>query len=71
MIPKRFILHLDVEYNPNGKSDKYLKDRLEQVVTDALNNRTLSGDGTATVVGWSHDIKEVKPHEDGCPCCGL
>lgn len=52
-------LTLDVTYITRGVSERELKENLEQMVRDALNNGTLTGETEAEVDDWKLKIKEV------------
>jgi len=55
---KVFRLTLFVTIDPQGESDKDIERRLAQVVRDAVNNGTLTGDSPSTVENWSCEIKK-------------
>jgi hypothetical protein len=55
---KSFQLVLDVTYVTHGVSERALKENLEQMVQDAVNNGTLTGETAAEVWVWSLQIKK-------------
>lgn len=69
MKEKKFRLTLDVTFDPQGETVLDLKHRLTQVVRDAVNNGTLTGDSPATVEHYDFSVKEIKPGET-CKKCG-
>ena len=54
-----FRLTLDVEIDPCGVSPLDLKRNLFQVVKDAVNNGTLTGETPATVEKYSYTVDRV------------
>ena len=60
MKTKKFRLTLDVEFDPQGVGGVELRRHLIQVVRDAVNNGTLTGDTPATVEGYDFSVKELK-----------
>lgn len=66
----KFRLTLDVEFDPQGATAADLKHHLFQVVKDAVNNDTLTGDTPATVEHYAYSVKridgntEVEQHDD-------
>ena len=54
-------LTLDVEFDPNGTLPEDLKHNLNQVIRDAVNNGTLTGETPATVEKYSYTVDELKP----------
>lgn len=50
---------MDVEFDPAGTEETDLKHNLNQVVKDALNNGTLTGETPATVEGYSVRIEKI------------
>ena len=63
-------LTLDVEFDPQGTTPADLKHNLFQVIKDAVNNGTLTGETPATVEGYTFSVKridgntEVEQHDD-------
>jgi hypothetical protein len=53
-------LTLDVEFDPQGMTVDALKDNLYQVVKDATNNGTLTGETPATVEHYTASIKQLR-----------
>lgn len=64
----KFRLTLDVEFDPQGVTDKELRSHLHQVVRDAVNNGTLTGESPATVELYNYSIKMVRPPKKGRRC---
>ena len=63
-----FRLILDVEFDPQGTHPDDLRRNLHQVVRDAVNNGTLTGETPATVETWDCVIecrKEFKTIQAG------
>ena len=54
--PLKLRLTLDVEFRPHGVSEKFLKGNMEQVVTDAVNRDTLTGESRAEVEEYSFSV---------------
>jgi hypothetical protein len=54
----RLKMEVRVSYRPNGTSLEALRDNLEQAITDAMNNGTLTGDTPAEVESVHLKIKE-------------
>ena len=52
-------LTLDVEFNPIGETLPVLKMNMGQVVADAVNNGTLTGESPATVENYSWNVEEI------------
>ena len=52
-------LVLDVKFDPQGVTTKGLKHHVHQVIRDAVNNGTLTGDTPATVEWYDYSVKEV------------
>lgn len=50
-----------VEFDPQGDTVQELTSKLNQVVRDAVNNGTLTGDSPATVEKYDYKVEEVKP----------
>jgi hypothetical protein len=69
MKTKKFRLVLNVEFDPQGETTADLQHRLFQVVRDAVNNGTLTGDSGATVEHYAFSVIEIKP-EKTCKKCG-
>jgi hypothetical protein len=71
-------LILDVDFDPQGVSTSDLKQRLHQVVQDATNNGTLTGDLPATVEKYNYTVTVRRPKRSAnpkrihtpCPHCG-
>ena len=63
-------LTLDVEFDPQGTTPADLKANLFQVVKDAMNNGTLTGETPATVEHYAFSVKridgntEIEQHDD-------
>lgn len=74
-IPLRLIL--DVEFDPQGESVDTLKRNLSQVVRDAANNGTLTGETAATVEKYTFSVipldrqtgQHLFAHCGGIPKC--
>lgn len=64
----KFRLILDVEIDPQGVPPVDLKHNLHQVVRDAMNNGTLTGETPATVELYNYSVKEVRPRKKGRRC---
>lgn len=66
----KYRLVLDVEFDPQGTTPEDLKRNLFQVIKDATNNGTLTGETPATVEHYAVSVKridgqtEVEQHED-------
>lgn len=56
----KFRLVLDVEFDPQGATSAELKHNLHQVVRDAVNNGTLTGELPATVERYNYSVKATK-----------
>jgi hypothetical protein len=54
-------LVLDVEFDPQGDTVQELTSKMNQVVRNAVNNGTLTGDSPATVEKHFYTVKEIKP----------
>lgn len=52
-------LTLDVEFDPAGTDERDLKRNLHQVIRDAVNNGTLTGETPATVEKYSVKVENV------------
>jgi protein-tyrosine-phosphatase len=66
-------LTLDVEIEPNGTSTNELKDLLGDIVADAMNFGTITGETPATVESHSYKVEEILPikrTKDNCKKCG-
>ena len=63
MKTKKFRLTLDVTFDPQGVGGVELRRHLMQVVRDAVNNGTLSGETPATVEGYDFSVKEISKHK--------
>jgi hypothetical protein len=50
-------MEVRVSYRPNGTSLEALRDNLEQAITDAMNNGTLTGETPAEVESINVKIK--------------
>ena len=50
---------MDVEFNPIGETLPVLKMNMGQVVADAVNNGTLTGESPATVENYSWNVEEI------------
>ena len=55
-----FRLKLDVTFDPQGETADQLARRMTQVVKDAVNNGTLTGESPATVEAYDFSVKETK-----------
>ena len=53
-------LTLDLELDPQGMTIDQLKDRIYQMVRDAVNNGTLTGDTPATVEHYTASVKQLR-----------
>ena len=53
-------LTLDVEFDPQGETSEALKRRMFQVVKDATNNGTLTGDSGATVEHYAVSVTQFR-----------
>ena len=60
MKTKKFRLKLDVEFDPQGTPSDILVRHLNQVVRDATNNGTLTGETPATVEKYEFSVKELR-----------
>jgi hypothetical protein len=67
MKTKYLRLTLDVAFNAANVNTPVLRGHLEQVVKDAVNNGTLTGDTPATVETYSFKITEMKPKKKSVP----
>jgi hypothetical protein len=56
----KYRLTLDVEFDPQGTDPRDLEHNLYQVVRDAVNNGTLSGETSATVEEYDYSVKKVR-----------
>jgi hypothetical protein len=56
----KVILRLTVDFNPNGESIEELIANVAQVVKDAVNNGTLSGEGPAEVDRWTAVVRDSR-----------
>ena len=54
-------LVLDVEFDPQGDTVQELTSKMNQVVCNAVNNGTLTGDSPVTVEKHFWTVKEIKP----------
>lgn len=57
---KKLRLTLNVAFNPNGVKTPLLKEHLLQVVKDAVNNGTLTGESPAEVETYTFKITEIR-----------
>jgi hypothetical protein len=64
-------LVLTVEFEHHDVSKQELVQNLEQIVKDAVNNGTLTGESPAMVEKYSYTVVEVEPNNEGCDCCGV
>jgi len=55
----KYRLTLDVEFDPQGTQPAELRRHMMQVVNDAVNNGTLTGETPATVEGYDFSVKEL------------
>lgn len=55
----KYRLTLDVEFDPQGTVPADLKHNLFQVIKDAVNNGTLTGETPATVEGYNFSVKRI------------
>ncbi len=55
----KYRLTMDVEFDPAGTEEVDLKHNLNQVVKDALNNGTLTGETPATVEAYHVRIDKI------------
>jgi hypothetical protein len=60
---KKLRLTLDVDFDPQGLSVTELKQNLSQVVTDAVNDGTLTGNSPATVEKYSFKVTVRRPRK--------
>jgi len=58
--PLKYRLTLTVTFAPNGTDPRDLKHNLHQVVRDAMNNGTLTGETPATVEGYEYSVKQIR-----------
>lgn len=58
-------LILDVDIDPQGVPLEDLKRRVSQVVKDAVNNGTLTGDTPATVEHYYYEVNHISPPGEG------
>jgi hypothetical protein len=56
----KFRLTLDVEIDPQGTSKADLQQHMHQIVRDAVNNGTITGETPATVEKYYYLVKERK-----------
>lgn len=66
--PLKYRLVLTVEFDPQGTTPSDLKHNLHQVVRDAVNNGTLTGETPATVEEYGYSVKLVRPPKKGRRC---
>lgn len=52
-------LTLDVEFNPNGENVGKLKNQLHLMISDAICNGTLTGEGPALLAAYGTKIEEI------------
>lgn len=55
----RLRLILEVEYNPNGVSEEYLRHKLGYIATAAAGDGLLTGDSEADVEMWISKVEKV------------
>ena len=64
----KFRLTLDVTFHPQGTHPDDLRRRMQQVVIDATNNGTLTGETPAIVEEYDFTVKRVLPPKKGRRC---
>lgn len=61
----KYRLTLDVDFDPQGTTKKQLERNLNQVIKDAVNNGTLTGETEATVEHYSFTVAERVDRQPG------
>lgn len=57
-------LVLDVEYEPNGVSERHLRGQLEFMVENAMSNGLVTGETDAEIENWDMRINRVDSEEN-------